>query len=40
MQDRASELRRIPLPRRWVNKGTKKGRGVAAPALLRAFSAL
>jgi hypothetical protein len=28
MQDPASELRRIPLPRTWVNKGKKtKGRG-------------
>jgi len=26
MQDRASELRRITIPRTWVNKGKKKGR--------------
>jgi hypothetical protein len=29
MQDRDSELRGPPLPRTWVNKGKKKGRGVA-----------
>ncbi len=34
MQDPAYELPRIPLPRRWVNKGKKKGRGCYyAPAL-------
>ena len=33
MQDRASELRRMHLPRTWVNKGMKEGQGVAAPAL-------
>jgi hypothetical protein len=31
IQDRASELRRIPLPRTPVNKGTKKGRGCSRP---------
>src|SRR5215212_10326231 len=36
MHDRASELRRISLPRTWVNKGTRKGRGCYyAPALVR-----
>ena len=37
MQDPASELPRNPIPRTWVNKGIRKGRGVvAAPALVRA----
>jgi len=34
MHDPANELRRIDLPRRWVNKGTRKGRGCSGtPAL-------
>ena len=33
MQDPASKLRRIPLPRTSVNKGKRKGRGCYAPAL-------
>jgi hypothetical protein len=33
MQDSASEVLRIPLPRTWVNNGKKKGRGpLRAPA--------
>jgi hypothetical protein len=36
MQDLGYELPRIPIPRTSVNKGMKKGRGVAAPALLAA----
>ena len=31
MQDPASELLRIPLPRTWVNKGMKKGRSPIDP---------
>jgi hypothetical protein len=31
---RACELRRIPLPRTWMNKGKKKGRGVCQPGPL------
>src|SRR5215204_1569643 len=35
MHDHESELRRIPLPRTWVNRGKKKGRGCYyAPVLL------
>jgi hypothetical protein len=33
MQDLASELRRISIPRTLVNKGKKKGRSFYAPAL-------
>jgi hypothetical protein len=33
MQDPASELRRISIPRTPVNKGKRKGRGSYAPAL-------
>jgi len=32
MQDLGYELRRIPIPRTWVNKGKKEGRGIYAPA--------
>ena len=39
MQDPANELRRIPLPRTWVNKGKKEGRSAAAPALPRSVPA-
>jgi hypothetical protein len=35
-EPRTCEVRRIPIPRTSVNKGMKKGRGVAAPALLAA----
>src|SRR5215212_7107662 len=36
MHDRASELRRISLPRTWVNKGIRKGRVCYyTPALVR-----
>jgi hypothetical protein len=28
------EVRRIPLPRTWVNKGKEKGQGCYTPALL------
>ena len=31
MQDPASELRRITLPRTWVNKGMRKDRGCWKP---------
>src|SRR5215218_6364230 len=33
-----SEFPRRPLPRTWVNKGTKKGRGCYVPALLVRFA--
>src|SRR5215211_173423 len=39
MHDRAFELPRISLPRTSMNKGINKGRGVAAPALVRAGNA-
>ena len=34
MQNVVYELRRIHLPRTWVNKGKEKGRGCYTPALL------
>jgi hypothetical protein len=41
MHDPANGLLRIPLPRRWVNKGMKKGRKQCpGPLCLQALTAI